>query len=42
MLGQEDGGFGSELDHADEGFDPAGTSLDIELSVGIGKVSVVR
>jgi predicted membrane protein len=42
VLGEEDGGFGSELDHTDQGFDPAATSLDIELSVGIGEVTVLR
>jgi hypothetical protein len=42
VLGEQDGGFGSELDHADDGFDPAATSLDIELSVGIGEVTVFR
>jgi len=42
VLGEQDGGFGSELDHADDGFDLAATSLDIELSIGIGEVTVVR
>lgn len=42
LFGEEDGGFGSELDHVDDGFDGAAASLDLELSVGIGEVTVLR
>ena len=39
---EEDGGFGSEVDHVDVGFEGAAASLDLELSVGIGEVTVTR
>ena len=39
---EEDGGFGSELDHVDDGFEGAAASLDLQLSVGIGQVTVTR
>lgn len=39
---EEDGGFGPELDHVDEGFEGAAASLDLQLSVGIGQVTVTR
>lgn len=42
VLGEEDGGFGSELDHVDDGFNSGTTSLDLEVSVGIGEVTVTR
>ena len=42
VFGEEEGGFGSEVDHVDDGFDPAAASLDLELSVGIGEVTVSR
>jgi hypothetical protein len=39
---EADGGFGSELDHVDDGFEGAAASLDLQLSVGIGQVTVTR
>jgi predicted membrane protein len=39
---EQDGGFGSELGHIDDGFAGATASLDLELSVGIGEVTVIR
>lgn len=42
VLGEEEGGFGSELDHTDEGYESASAAIDLELSVGIGEVSVTR
>ena len=39
---EQDGGFGSEVDHVDDGFEGATASLDLELSVGIGQVTVTR
>jgi predicted membrane protein len=42
VFGEQEGGFGSEIDHVDEGFDAATASLDLELSVGIGEVTISR
>ncbi|MGH2676673.1 MAG: LiaF domain-containing protein [Actinomycetota bacterium] len=42
VLGQEDGGFGSELDHTDGDFGSAPAALDLEVSAGIGEVTVTR
>jgi Cell wall-active antibiotics response 4TMS YvqF len=42
VFGEQEGGFGSEVDHVDEGFDAASASLDLELSVGIGEVTITR
>lgn len=42
VFGEQEGGFGSEIDHVDEGFDAAPASLDLELSVGIGEVTIGR
>jgi predicted membrane protein len=42
VFDEDDGGFGSELGHIDEAFGTAAASLDLELSVGIGQVTVTR
>lgn len=42
LFEEEDGGFGSEVDHVDDGFEGAAASLKLELSVGIGEVTVTR
>jgi hypothetical protein len=42
VLGNEDGGFGSQVEFADDGYGSASARLQLDLSVGLGEVSVTR
>jgi len=42
VLGNEDGGFGSQVEFADDGYGSASAPLHLDQSVGLGEVSVTR